>query len=642
MNLYLDTIKILAGFLVILIASNWISHFFPRIKLPMITGLLITGIICGPYILDLIPIQATKDLNFVNEISLAFIAFAAGGELYLKELRSRFKNIVWMTIGQLVITFVFGTIAIYFVGSRIPFMASLSMEVKWAISLLAATIFIARSPSSTIAIINETRAKGPFTQTSLGVTVLIDVLVIILFAINFSFVEGLVMGSEFNIVLIGLVIFSLVLSIVGGLLLGKVIEFILSLPFYAIFKKILLLGTGYAVFIGSHYLRDFGHAQFNVELHIEPLLVCIIGSFMVTNYSRYKSEFFSILHETGPLVYIAFFTLTGASISLDIIIKVWPFALILFGVNLVTMFMGTQVGSFLGGDSWKYRKWSWTPFITQAGVGLGLATEVATEFSDWGNEFATIIIAVIVLNQIIGPPLFKIAIFQLKEHHTRKSSPLYEGVRDALIFGLEGKSVALAKLLKKNGWEVKIVTTISNLDMANNAGLDIRVVKKFDKPTFDKLGAAEVEAIVTMMSDKDNYKICELAYENYGTKDLIVRLNERSNYDHFRKLGAKIVEPSTAIVSLLDQFVRSPTTTSLLLGMEESQGAAEIEVQDPDLHGVFLRDLRLPSDIIILSVKRGAKVLISHGYTRLRMNDLVNVIGSKESLEVVRLKFEGD
>ena len=65
-----------------------------------------------------------------------------------------------------------------------------------------------------------------------------------------------------------------------------------------------------------------------------------------------------------------------------------------------------------------------------------------------------------------------------------------------------------------------------------------------------------------------------------------------------------------------------------------------MEDKDTHLHGVSLRALRLPSDIIILSVKRKDQMLISHGYTRLRIGDIVTMVGSLESLENTRLRFE--
>jgi Trk K+ transport system NAD-binding subunit len=156
----------------------------------------------------------------------------------------------------------------------------------------------------------------------------------------------------------------------------------------------------------------------------------------------------------------------------------------------------------------------------------------------------------------------------------------------------------------------------------------------------EEVDASKAETIVTMLSDKENYQICEKAFENLGTKDIVVRLHDRKYFDRFLELGALIVEPSTAMVSLLDHFVRSPQATSLLLGLEENQDTVMLEVQNPNLHRMALRNLHLPHDVIVLSVTRGGQMIISHGYTRLRKNDIVTLVGSKESLENVRLRFE--
>ena len=95
-----------------------------------------------------------------------------------------------------------------------------------------------------------------------------------------------------------------------------------------------------------------------------------------------------------------------------------------------------------------------------------------------------------------------------------------------------------------------------------------------------------------------------------------------------------------AIVNLLEHFVSSPQATSLILGMERGQDSRDIELLDPNLHGIALRDLRLPADVIILSIKRGGQMIISHGYTRLRKNDIITIVGSNKSLEDIALKFE--
>ena len=46
-----------------------------------------------------------------------------------------------------------------------------------------------------------------------------------------------------------------------------------------------------------------------------------------------------------------------------------------------------------------------------------------------------------------------------------------------------------------------------------------------------------------------------------------------------------------------------------------------------------------PKRCLILSVQRDEHVLISHGYTRLRLGDHVTAMGSEECLEEVMLKL---
>ena len=143
-----------------------------------------------------------------------------------------------------------------------------------------------------------------------------------------------------------------------------------------------------------------------------------------------------------------------------------------------------------------------------------------------------------------------------------------------------------------------------------------------------------------MLSDEENYKICDIAYHYFGTPDMIVRLNERSYHEKFLAIGARVVDPSTAMVSLLDHFVRSPQAASLLLGMEPGQDSRDLEMNNPDLHGATLRDLRLPADVIILSIKRSGQMIISHGYTRLRLGDIVTFVGSINRLDEMTRTFD--
>ncbi len=627
------------GFIWILFGSDYFSKFFQKIKLPLITGFIVTGMIAGPYFLNLIPKDAIPNLLFVNDFSLAYIAFAAGAELYLIDLRGRFKSIAWNTFGQLIVTFSFSAVVVYFIASHIPFMDEMPNSTLLAVALLIGTIFVARSPSSAIAIIHELRAKGPFTRTVMGVTVIKDVLVIILFAICVSIARNLVIDQPFHTKEMGILLFELLASFGIGYLLGKLIHFVLSLSIGSQIKLFIILLMGYGIFIMAHWIQRHSTEILGFELFFEPLLICIIGSYVVTNYSKYRPEFQFIIQKAGPYIYIAFFTLTGVMISIDVLREVWLIALILFVVRLISVVVGAWVGGTLAKDPPLHKAIGWMPYITQAGVGLGLAVEVSLEFPGWGDEFATIVIAVIVLNQFAGPPLFKWALNKVGESHKRADIPGFDGVQDAIIFGLEDQSMALARQLKKHGWEVVIATLKKPEEIDDTGDIKIEMINDLTLDSLEKLDIQKADAAILMLSDDENYKLAEMIYEFVGTKHVIVRLHNRNNLRKFHELGCLIVDPNTALVNLLENFVRSPVAASMLLGLEEGQATIDLEVRDRSLHGVALRNLRLPSDVIILSVKRKGQSIISHGYTRLRLKDIVTVVGSPESLRKLQWMF---
>ena len=640
MAVYQNLFMCVAGFTLIMLASKQIGQFFTRFKFPLISGFLFTGIVAGPFIFDFISVEATERLRFVDELSLAFIAFVAGSELYLKELKSRFKSIKLVSVGIVVSTFILGSVTVFVLADFMPFMRGLPVASRVALSILAGAILVARSPSSAVAIIKELRAKGPFAQTVMGVTVVTDVLVIILFAVNSSIADALLTGLRFNLTFIALLFVELTAAVAWGYLIGRILQRMLSSRINHSVKIAGILLTGYAVFVISAGIRHFTHDRLPFEVFVEPLLVCMVGSFWLINRTAARDEFLKMLHEVGPLVYIAFFTLTGASLTLDILADIWPITLLLVAVRLGVIFIGSFTGGVLARDPMTHNKVSWMAYITQAGVGLGLAKEVEGTFPVWGPAFATLMISTIVVNQVIGPALFKWALVWVKEARPRAKKSEPDQIHSAIIFGSDSQSLALARQLRAHDWEVKVAYRQTG-EMKNVASsyFDIQPMPGFSLNELQAFGVGEAGAVVAMLSDEENYRICELAHEHFETDNLVVRLNDLVNYDRFRELGAFTVRPPTAIISLLDHFVRAPSSVSLLLGMEENHDIIDLEVRNPNIAGRAVRDLRLPSDALILSVRRAGHIIITHGYTELQIGDWVTVVGSLESLEALELRF---
>ena len=624
----------------IALAAFQIGKLFAHFRLPRITGYLVAGIITGPFVLEFLSSEVSETLHFVEQLSLAIIAFAAGSELYFKELRSRLKSIAWVTAGLVLATHVVGSIAVYLLADLIPFMQGLPAAGRIAAAILVGAIMVARSPSSAIAIVNEVRARGSFTKTVLGVTVFMDLVVIVVFAVDSSLADTLLTSSSPDLTIFLLLVGEIILALVSGLVIGKVLEIWLSFNLNAWLKAVGIMILGYSAFLFSSLLRSYSHDNLSFEIFVEPLLICVIASLFVTNRTRFRDEFSKLLHDIAMPIFVLFFTLTGASLSLDVFLATWPIAVLLFVVRLLGIVGGSFSGGVIASDPMRQNRLLWMGFVTQAGVALGLSREVAVEFPIFGDAFATMIISVIVINETIGPILFKAAIRRMGESHLpAQAEP--DRVRDALVLGMGGQAQALARQLAHHNWQVTIADT--DLDQIQRlADSDVRThhLPDISREAMAQIITTSTDALVVMLGDDEqNLKACELAYEHFGVPRLIARLNDYTLVDQFRQLGVHVVYPASAMVNLLDQFVRAPQTAALLLEAHPENEIVQITVTDPDIDNLPLRDLRLPSDVLVLSITRDGTPIVPHGHTVIKLNDEVTLIGDPQRLEEVTLRL---
>lgn len=632
----------LLPFFVVALASDRFGRWFRLVRLPLITGFLFTGVLAGPSVLGLIPAEALPRLRFLDDIALALIAFAAGGELYLDDLRGKFGRIGAVSAGLVIATLLLCVPGFFALGSGLPGMDGLGTAGRWAVALLAAAILVARSPSSAIAIVRELRARGPFTSTVLGVTVFSDVVVIVLFSAAMAVADAALTAVAFNPLFMALLLAELLVSLLVGAIVWKAVSFLLGLELPLSLKTGGLLSLGWSVFMFSRFVRQWSHQHFGFEFLVEPLFVCMVAGFLVTNRSRSRIDFAEALHRAGPPVYTVFFTLTGASLNLAVLAATWPLALALFTIRLGGIALGSGIGGMIGGAPARTCRLSWMAYITQAGVGLGLAKKVADEFPAWGGSFASVMIAVIVLNQLAGPPLFKWVFERLGEARSRKGEEDEE--RRVIIFGLEDQALALAVQLEDHGWQAMVASRrAADLnEPPENSPVAIEHIDDLSPESLRRLGAPHADALVCLLSDEENLRICRTARESFDTDTLVVRLHDRGKMAVFHELGALIVDPTTALVSLMDHLVRAPSATSLLLGLDSGQDVIELEVRGRALEGMAIRDLDLPLNALTLSVRRGDRMIMSHGYTRLARGDRVSIlVGSSEERKAVRRLFRG-
>ncbi len=392
----------------VLLASYLIGKTTRRAKMPMLTGYLLAGFFFGPHFWSLfdtsfriISIDVLEELSIINSMALGLIAFSAGGEMQIGVLRERLKTIFSITVGQTLFTFVLVLTAAIILGPYAPLSAGLSQGGILGIGILFCVIALANSPSTAIALIIEYQARGPMTTAILGVTVLKDVLVIILFSLA-MIAAKLLMGevANTNAMLVGLIFWE----VVGSLAIGCFLGFLMGQYMKYVGREL----PAIVLFLA------FAALELSSNLHLSGLLLCMSTGFYIENFTDQGKVLIDAIERFSLPVFVLFFTIVGADMQLNALAGVWPTVLVLVVLRMASTWIGSRLGATIVGESETSRKYVWTGFIPQAGVTLGLAT-VAAKLPGIGPELKTIIIAMVAVNQLIGPLIFRYGLIRSGE-----------------------------------------------------------------------------------------------------------------------------------------------------------------------------------------------------------------------------------
>lgn len=270
-------------FMVVSFASSILGGFVRPIGLPMITGYMFIGILVGPYLLDMVHSYHVPDLAYVTQTALAYIAFSAGSELYLPELRSLFKPIVWLTFTTGTICYLVCAFIVWAMSSSVlmVWMNEYSSQCRLMISLTIGSIMVARSPASAIAVVRELNAHGPLTSVMLGVTVVGDVVVLLLFTLSSSLALAVCSGDGFKGAVFLITILSLGVGVGIGYAFGYLCIFLLWFQ-RAPWLKYTILPLGLFIFILCDWFELYSNRVFGVAINFDALLICITAGYVVS------------------------------------------------------------------------------------------------------------------------------------------------------------------------------------------------------------------------------------------------------------------------------------------------------------------------------------------------------------------------
>ena len=386
-----------------LIAAALAGTFFERFGLPRLSGYLIFGLACGPYLGDIISRSMARQLQLVNGLAIALIAFVAGLELNLARLRPRLRAIAdlgGVTLGLLYAGLFAGC---WIFWPWIPVAPEATGAARVALAALLATVAASFSPTVTIAVIAESRARGPLAELVLAVVVLADLALIFFFTLLIQALRWAIGEAPAGDVSL---LARLSWEILGSLAFGAALGAAFALYLRYVGRELTVVLLALCALLSAA----------GTWLHFEPLLAALAAGLVVENVAPPRGDALKEAVERGALpVLVVFFAAAGTSLQLDALGAIGGAACLVALVRAALLREGTRLGARTAGLDPALGALAWMGLVSQAGVTLGLSVLIAVEFPEWGVPLQALVVVLNTLHILAGPVLFRIALARAGE-----------------------------------------------------------------------------------------------------------------------------------------------------------------------------------------------------------------------------------
>lgn len=385
-------LAVLVGF--VLLGASLSGAIAAATGLPRITGFILVGIVSGPSLLGLLPTHAVDELRLIDRFALALIAMLAGGELQLKQLRPRARTIALVTLVITGVVAVGMAAAVMVARPFVPFLAAQSLPAAAGVAILLGIWAANSSPDLTVAVIEEKHAKGPLVEVLLGVTIVKDVVVIVLFTLALAMVAPLIdptatLSAHALVDLAREVGGALVLGAVGGWIFSQYLGDAKDRP-----------RSPLATFLFAYVL-----VVLSEELHVELLLAGVAAGMVIENLSPAGDRMIQGIRSVAVVIFAFFFATAGASLDLAAVVRFGPVALALFLIRIALTRLAARQGARMAGASDRIRNRAWLGLVSQGGVSLGLVLLINDAFPEVGAGVVALAMAIIIGNILGGPVL---------------------------------------------------------------------------------------------------------------------------------------------------------------------------------------------------------------------------------------------
>ncbi len=376
-----------------------LARVLKRLGSPEVLSYILAGLVISVCLARFLPKGFVSAGDTIGTVALGFIAFEIGDTFRLKNVREVGSKGLWLSVVQAVFTY--AVVLLGFLTTEALHITHLPDAMP--VALFLASTAAATAPAATFMVVQEYRAKGPLTNYLLMAVTFDDAVGIILFDISVVIMRIVLRGGPLHVseMILG-PLREIGLSLLIGAVTG-VIMVVMSRWFRSKSERLLL-----AIMI---VLATVGVSQ---VLGVSSLLACMLAGTLFANMAADPASTFATVDTwTVPLL-LMFFVFSGADINLALLPK---FAVVALCYVVLRSF-GKIFGSWAGARMVKapvtvakYLGWAMLP---QAGVAIGFAVIARSIFPEL-SYLSTIVLAIVIVFEIVGPLAAKRALFGSRE-----------------------------------------------------------------------------------------------------------------------------------------------------------------------------------------------------------------------------------
>lgn len=363
-----------------------LSELFGRLRLPRIIGMILAGILLGPYVLDLVAPEVLAISVDLRQVALVIILLRAGLALDLKDLKKIGKPAILMSS----VPAIFEIVGILIFGP--PLLGLTLLESAILGSILAAVSPAIVVPKMLVLLEKGQGTKKRIPQLIMAGSSVDDIFVIVLFT---SFIH---MAQTGDFAVTGILL--LPVAILSGIGIGV----LFGMLFVLFFKRFHMRDTAKVLLILSFSLffvtieHEYGeYIPYSGLLSALAMGVIILAKYpILAKRLLYKYEKIWVFAET------LLFVLVGAAVDITTVPDIGVTALVLIIIALIFRSIGVLFSTFGNGFNWKEKLFIIESYLPKATVQASIASIPLTLGISNGNMMLTVAVMSILFTAPVG------------------------------------------------------------------------------------------------------------------------------------------------------------------------------------------------------------------------------------------------